>query len=240
MKGFCVSKEDIGDLTKWRNINNLVDTIEDIYSGLLNTLNIIDSNGSVDSAANNCKKYIGGDFTNWYLPSKEQLSYIFDIKSQIGNLKDDYYLSSTNVDIDNIYVRDMTDGIQNTVTKDTYCYVRDFELDIPLSYLKMNFSDKNNSDYLSISYWNTFFNTTLQEQGYPDSTYCTPYIGNDGQSYKTVKIGKQVWLAENLIETKYRNDLNIVDTVDNTQWSALTQSSYCVYDNVITNAYPIV
>ena len=60
MKGFCVSKEDIGDLTKWCNINNLVDTIEDIYSGLLYTLNIIDVNGSY----NILRKAIPNAFVN--------------------------------------------------------------------------------------------------------------------------------------------------------------------------------
>lgn len=64
-----------------------------------------------------------------------------------------------------------------------------------------------------------------------DGTSCTPYIGNDGKSYQTVKIGTQVWLAENLAETKYRNGDTIPTVTDNTTWAGLTTGAKCAYDN---------
>ena len=70
-----------------------------------------------------------------------------------------------------------------------------------------------------------------------DGDYCSPYVGNNGQSYKTVRIGTQVWTAENLVETKYRNDDDIANVTDNAAWAALETGAYCAYDNDISNAF---
>jgi len=60
--------------------------------------------------------------------------------------------------------------------------------------------------------------------------------GNDGKVYKTVKIGNQVWMAENLRETKYRNGDTIPEVTDDVEWGGLTTSARCVYDNSESNA----
>lgn len=52
---------------------------------------------------------------------------------------------------------------------------------------------------------------TDEELGVDDGTEMGDYIGNDGQNYKTVKIGNLLWLKENLMETKYRNGNNILN-----------------------------
>ena len=70
-----------------------------------------------------------------------------------------------------------------------------------------------------------------------DGTYCDDYVGNDGQKYKTVKIGTQVWLAENLAETKYRDGSSIPNVTDNTAWAALTTGARCAYNNDETNVF---
>lgn len=69
-----------------------------------------------------------------------------------------------------------------------------------------------------------------------DGTYCIPYIGNDGRSYKTVKIGTQVWIVENLAETQYRNGTPISIIEDDAEWLADTTGAMCYYDNDIDNA----
>jgi uncharacterized protein (TIGR02145 family) len=53
----------------------------------------------------------------------------------------------------------------------------------------------------------------------------------DGNIYKTVTIGTQVWMAENLKTTKYRNGEAIPNVTDNTEWENLTTGAYCNYDN---------
>ena len=63
------------------------------------------------------------------------------------------------------------------------------------------------------------------------------YTGNDGKIYRTICIGTQEWLADNLCETKYRNDDLIPEVTDNAAWAALTTGALCAYDNDWNNAY---
>ena len=44
-----------------------------------------------------------------------------------------------------------------------------------------------------------------------DTSSLDPYTGNNGFTYVTVKIGTQIWLAQNLRETKYNDNSNITN-----------------------------
>jgi uncharacterized protein (TIGR02145 family) len=57
------------------------------------------------------------------------------------------------------------------------------------------------------------------------------YTGNDGKVYRTICIGTQEWLADNLAETKYRDGSDIPLVTDNAAWAALTTGAMCAYDN---------
>lgn len=74
-------------------------------------------------------------------------------------------------------------------------------------------------------------------------TYLGDYVGNDGKTYKTVKIYNRAWMAEYLTETKYANGNTIVQNttksqVENTAWintanigidsSLWSKNSYCI------------
>jgi uncharacterized protein (TIGR02145 family) len=61
------------------------------------------------------------------------------------------------------------------------------------------------------------------------------YTGNDGKVYRTICIGTQEWLADNLAETKYRNSNIIPTETDNTTWAGLTTGAKCAYDNDLNN-----
>ncbi len=51
----------------------------------------------------------------------------------------------------------------------------------------------------------------------------------DGNVYQIVTIGTQVWMAENLKVTHYRNGDAISNVTDNTTWRFLTYGAYCEY-----------
>ena len=66
-----------------------------------------------------------------------------------------------------------------------------------------------------------------------DFVECKDY---DGNNYSTVKIGDQVWMAENLKTTKYNTGDPINSVTDNTAWIGLHTGAYCNYDNDVTTS----
>ena len=64
------------------------------------------------------------------------------------------------------------------------------------------------------------------------------YTGNDGKVYRTICIGTQEWVADNLVETKYRNLDAIPEVTPNATWTGLSTGARCSYDNDSGNANP--
>lgn len=66
-----------------------------------------------------------------------------------------------------------------------------------------------------------------------------PLTDIDGNVYKTVKIGNQVWMAENLRVTHYNTGTGKADEIpllsDGNAWSTTNAGAYCYYDNNSAN-----
>lgn len=72
-----------------------------------------------------------------------------------------------------------------------------------------------------------------------DGTQMDEYVGNDGLKYRTVKIGEQVWLSENLCETRFRNGDAIPDLFLAEDWDQETMPGRCYVLNERTfSLYP--
>lgn len=97
--------------------------------------------------------------------------------------------------------------------------------------------------------------SSYEKEGHPirlikDSTSLSDgqtgtYTGNDGKVYRTICIGTQEWLADNLSETRFRNNdiipwhgANPVNFFTNAEWGALTTAGCCAYDNDVNNVAP--
>lgn len=61
--------------------------------------------------------------------------------------------------------------------------------------------------------------------------FITPVTDVEGNVYKTVKIGDQVWMAENLKVTQYNTEDAIPNVTNNDAWTALTTDAYCWANN---------
>jgi hypothetical protein len=74
-----------------------------IGTGLANSNAIIDQTGHTGSAAQVCRSYNGGGLTDWYLPSKDELTAIWDnlvddgtgVNSGVGGFAESSYWSSS-------------------------------------------------------------------------------------------------------------------------------------------------
>ena len=53
----------------------------------------------------------------------------------------------------------------------------------------------------------------------------------DGNTYKSVIIGEQEWMSENLRTTKHNDGTTIPNVTDNTEWSTFYTAAWCHYDN---------
>lgn len=65
----------------------------------------------------------------------------------------------------------------------------------------------------------------------PNDTTMGTMTDQDGNVYKTVKIGNQWWMAENLKVTHYRNGDPIPNVTVRSEWENLSTGARCAHDN---------
>ncbi|MEN8120671.1 MAG: fibrobacter succinogenes major paralogous domain-containing protein [Bacteroidota bacterium] len=71
-----------------------------------------------------------------------------------------------------------------------------------------------------------------------ESNGSTSSLIGEAKTYKTIKIGYQWWMAENLREREYADGTNIIEVQPNTNWASLgsTDKAYCYYNNSYSNS----
>jgi hypothetical protein len=84
--GLVSAKSDQGTNQVWSNITNvfLGTTGTAIGTGLTNTKSIVAQNGHTDSAAQVCLNYSDGIYSDWFLPSRDELHLMYRKLKEIG------------------------------------------------------------------------------------------------------------------------------------------------------------
>jgi uncharacterized protein (TIGR02145 family) len=61
--------------------------------------------------------------------------------------------------------------------------------------------------------------------------FTTSVIDIEGNIYKTVLIGSQIWMTENLRTGTFNNNTSIPNVIDNAAWTTLTTPAFCWFNN---------
>ena len=122
--GLIVSTVDINTNVKWSNTySNTGATSSAIGAGQANSSDIVTNQGTGTYAARLCTTYGGGGYSDWYLPSLNELNQLYLNRSLLGISTFNYW-SSTEFNIDYAWVEYFSNGVQThsvgDKTGDTY------------------------------------------------------------------------------------------------------------------------
>ena len=95
-----------------------------IGTGLANTNFMKAQTGYTGGAAAIASAYAGGGYSDWYLPSKDELNKLYLNKVAIGGFTTNYYWSSSEYNASYAYYENFNSGNQTNGNKNTTYYVR--------------------------------------------------------------------------------------------------------------------
>ena len=99
-----------------------------IGTGAQNIINIVNAGCGVGTAADICANYTDGKYSDWFLPSREELRLMFvNLQLQeLGGFANNFYWSSTEDDNFYAWLRSFTNGYEYPINKNsTNSIVRD-------------------------------------------------------------------------------------------------------------------
>ncbi len=124
--GIIASPSDQSTGIQWHNNNYIITAASAtaLGSGNTNTNSIIAIQGSGNYAAKLCADLVLGAYSDWYLPSKDELNKLYLNKIAIGGFGNNYYWSSSEYNINNGWTQDFTNGSQYYFNKANPFFVR--------------------------------------------------------------------------------------------------------------------
>ncbi len=111
----------------WNNGSNMLTTATGtvIGTGQANTTSIISYQGNGGYAAKECNDLDIGGYTDWYLPSINELTEMYNQRAYITGINTSvYYWSSSQVNSTNAYRKLFSSGTTSSSAKSTMCCVR--------------------------------------------------------------------------------------------------------------------
>jgi hypothetical protein len=135
--GLVCAIDDQSSRIRWYNGNYTTTgaTGTAIGTGSANTTAIIANQGTTETAyaAGLARAYNGGGYTDWFLPSKDELNQMYENKAMINstatansgsNFTNNYYWSSTEYDAGSAWLQSFNNGDQANGGKSNTVYVR--------------------------------------------------------------------------------------------------------------------
>jgi len=126
--GLIASTADQSTGIRWYNGSNTTigATGTALGTGLANTDAIIANQGvtATSYAAGLARAHNGGSYTDWYLPSKDELNKLYLQKTLIGGFTTSNYWSSSEISSTNSWYQSFSNGTQASTIKDDAKYVR--------------------------------------------------------------------------------------------------------------------
>jgi len=116
--GLIAASTDQSTTDTWWNQSWVTTGAVSLTDGEENTNLIIQFQGDNGVyAAKLCRDYNAGGHNDWFLPSKDQLNMLFTHKVLVGGLTNSIYWSSSEYEIDSVWVQDFEDGEQHLDSK---------------------------------------------------------------------------------------------------------------------------
>ena len=175
---------------------------------------------------------------------------VYKIQSYLGNLKHYYLLTGLK---NGIYVVNIkSNGYQlsgklvsngnsngairiekiNSITQSVDIKKLETESKGSLATVDMFYTAGNRLKFTGIS---GNYSTVITDIPVSDKTINFNFVActdGDNNNYPVLEIGAQVWMAENLKTTKYKDGSTVIPLkIDNTEWSNLITPGYCWYNN---------
>lgn len=124
--GLIAAPEDQSTSSIWTNIPNIRTNANGITvgTGTQNTTTIISAQGSGTYAATVCYLLSLNGYDDWFLPSKNELSLLYQQKEAVGGFSTDYYWSSSEYDTLKAWRMYFPFGNENIISKDSTAGVR--------------------------------------------------------------------------------------------------------------------
>ena len=125
LHGLIAAPSDQG-ATKWGCSNSGISGADGtaIYTGAQNTIDIINGCNEVGIAARLCGDLVLGGYSDWYLPSKDELNKLYLNRVAIGGFVQSDYMSSSEYDVIFVWVMSFGNNYMHYSNKGGTRYVR--------------------------------------------------------------------------------------------------------------------
>ncbi|TVQ78547.1 MAG: DUF1566 domain-containing protein [Flavobacteriales bacterium] len=113
-----VASSDNAQLIPWGPMSQMVGATSSTDGASNTALIAADTSATGSFAANICANYAGNGKNDWYMPSEEELLFLFQHRKEIGNIRPGAYWSSTETSPNSAKLINMISGQSQDAPKD--------------------------------------------------------------------------------------------------------------------------